>query len=171
MVVPLDTGDTAWVLGATALVLFMTPGLALFYGGMVRGKNVLGMLMQNIFAMGLIGIVWAVVGFSLAFGDSGGFATLVDGLSDGDIRNRYKSFESLKRATGQEFGYQHDAEPASRETSVARWKTWLSGINASARAIRPQRTNFHPSPVGGVYAYGLRAGGRDTGAVTLSPAT
>jgi Amt family ammonium transporter len=71
--VPLDTGDTAWVLGATALVLFMTPGLALFYGGMVRGKNVLGMLMQNIFAMGLIGIVWAVVGFSLAFGDSGGF--------------------------------------------------------------------------------------------------
>jgi ammonium transporter, Amt family len=73
VVVPLDTGDTAWVLGATALVLFMTPGLALFYGGMVRGKNVLGMLMQNIFAMGLIGIVWAVVGFSLAFGDSGGF--------------------------------------------------------------------------------------------------
>jgi Amt family ammonium transporter len=71
--VPLDTGDTAWVLGATALVLFMTPGLALFYGGMVRGKNVLGMLMQNIFAMGLIGIVWAAVGFSLAFGDSGGF--------------------------------------------------------------------------------------------------
>jgi Amt family ammonium transporter len=73
VVVPLDTGDTAWVLGATALVLFMTPGLALFYGGMVRGKNVLGMLMQNIFAMGLIGIVWAAVGFSLAFGDSGGF--------------------------------------------------------------------------------------------------
>jgi hypothetical protein len=65
-------------------------------------------------------------------GDSGGFATLVDGLSDGDIRNRYKCFESLKRATGQEFGYQHDAEPASRETAVMRWKTWLSGINVSA---------------------------------------
>ena len=51
----------------------MTPGLAFFYGGMVRGKNVLGMLMQNFFAMGLIGILWAVVGFSLAFGDGGGF--------------------------------------------------------------------------------------------------
>ena len=51
----MDTGDTAWVLTSTALVLFMTPGLAFFYGGMVRSKNVLGMLMQNFFAMGLIG--------------------------------------------------------------------------------------------------------------------
>jgi Amt family ammonium transporter len=68
-----NAGDTAWVLAASALVLFMTPGLAFFYGGMVRGKNVLGMLMQNFFAMGLIGVLWAVVGFSLAFGDSGGF--------------------------------------------------------------------------------------------------
>ena len=68
-----NAGDTAWVLTASALVLFMTPGLAFFYGGMVRGKNVLGMLMQNFFAMGLIGILWAVVGFSLAFGDGGGF--------------------------------------------------------------------------------------------------
>jgi Amt family ammonium transporter len=66
-----DTGDTAWVLMSTALVLFMTPGLAFFYGGMVRSKNVLGMLMQNIFAMGLLAIVWVVIVFSLAFGDSG----------------------------------------------------------------------------------------------------
>ena len=56
----IDTGNTAWVLMAAALVLFMTPGLALFYGGMVRGKNVLGMLMQNIFAMGLLAILWVV---------------------------------------------------------------------------------------------------------------
>ena len=54
----LDSGNTAWVLAATALVLFMTPGLALFYGGMVRGKNVLGMLMQNFFAMGLMAVLW-----------------------------------------------------------------------------------------------------------------
>jgi ammonium transporter, Amt family len=67
----LDAGNTAWVLVATALVLFMTPGLALFYAGMVRGKNVLGMLMQNIFAMGLVAVVWAAVAFSLAFGDAG----------------------------------------------------------------------------------------------------
>src|SRR5687768_12132554 len=56
---------------STALVLFMTPGLALFYGGMVRAKNVLGMLMQNLFAMGLLGILWVVIVFSLAFGDAG----------------------------------------------------------------------------------------------------
>jgi Amt family ammonium transporter len=56
---------------ATALVLFMTPGLALFYGGMVRAKNVLGMLMQNIFAMGLLAVLWAALVFSLAFGDAG----------------------------------------------------------------------------------------------------
>lgn len=56
---------------ATALVLFMTPGLAFFYGGMVRAKNVLGMLMQNYVAMGLLGVLWVFVGFSLAFGDPG----------------------------------------------------------------------------------------------------
>jgi ammonium transporter, Amt family len=67
----MDPGNTAWMLAATALVLFMTPGLALFYGGMVRGKNVLGMLMQNIFAMGLLAVLWAAVAFSLAFGDAG----------------------------------------------------------------------------------------------------
>jgi Amt family ammonium transporter len=87
----LDTGDTAWVLTASALVLFMTPGLALFYGGMVRSKNMLGMLMQNVFAMGLLGVLWAVVGFSLAFGDGGGlignfdFAFMTDVMKlDGD---------------------------------------------------------------------------------------
>jgi Amt family ammonium transporter len=71
--VEINAGDTAWVLTSAALVLFMTPGLALFYAGMVRGKHTLGMLMQNVFAMGLIGVLWAVVGFTLAFGDGGGF--------------------------------------------------------------------------------------------------
>jgi Amt family ammonium transporter len=66
-----DTGDTAWVLAATALVLFMTPGLALFYGGMVRAKNVLGMLMQNFFAMGILGVLWCAIAFSLSFGNAG----------------------------------------------------------------------------------------------------
>jgi Amt family ammonium transporter len=68
-----DSGNTAWVLAASALVLFMTPGLAFFYGGMVRAKNVLGMLMQNFFAMGLVSVLWGVLAFSLAFGpDHGG---------------------------------------------------------------------------------------------------
>ena len=67
----MDSGDTAWMLTATALVLFMTPGLALFYGGMVRANNVLGMLMQNFAAMGLMAVLWSIVGFSLAFGAAG----------------------------------------------------------------------------------------------------
>jgi Amt family ammonium transporter len=67
----MDSGHTAWVLMSAALVLFMTPGLAFFYGGMVRGKNVLGMLMQNFFSMGLVSVLWAVVVFSLAFGGNG----------------------------------------------------------------------------------------------------
>jgi Amt family ammonium transporter len=67
----MEPGDTAWMLISTALVLFMTPGLAFFYGGMVRSKNVLGMLMQNYFAMGLIAVLWAVIGFTLVFGDWG----------------------------------------------------------------------------------------------------
>ena len=64
-------GNTAWVLVSAALVAFMTPGLAFFYGGMVRSKNVLGMLMQNVFAMGLVSILWAFGAFSLAFGGTG----------------------------------------------------------------------------------------------------
>ena len=63
----INAGDTAWVLTSAALVLFMTPGLALFYGGMVRAKNVLAMLMQNFFCIGLVSVLWAVCMYSLAF--------------------------------------------------------------------------------------------------------
>ena len=69
----IDSGAVAWVLVSAALVLFMTPGLAFFYGGMVRSKNVLGMLLQNIFAMGLVTVLWVAVGFSLAFGGTNGW--------------------------------------------------------------------------------------------------
>jgi Amt family ammonium transporter len=74
----IDTGATAWVLVSAAMILFMTPGLAFFYGGMVRSKNVLGMLMQNFFSMGLITVLWVCVGFSLAFGDGGDFIGNLD---------------------------------------------------------------------------------------------
>lgn len=67
-VASIDKADTAWVLICAALVLFMTPGLALFYGGMVRKKNILATLMQSFVAMGVLAIIWAVIGFSLAFG-------------------------------------------------------------------------------------------------------
>jgi len=64
-----DAGDTAWMLASAALVLLMTPGLAFFYGGMVRSKNVLNMIMMSISAMGLITILWVLYGFSVAFGE------------------------------------------------------------------------------------------------------
>jgi Amt family ammonium transporter len=63
-----DSGDTAWILISSALVMLMTPGLALFYGGMVRSKNVLGTIMQSFIALGVITIQWAFYGYSLAFG-------------------------------------------------------------------------------------------------------
>jgi hypothetical protein len=65
-------------------------------------------------------------------GDSSGFSTLVDGLADAEIRNRYKCFESLKRATGQDFGYRHDAAPETRRVAVNRWIDWLEGLRANA---------------------------------------
>jgi Amt family ammonium transporter len=75
----LNTGDTAWILMSTALVLLMLPGLALFYGGLVRTKNVLSTYMHSFVALGLVTLQWVVVGYSLAYGpDHGG---LIGGLS------------------------------------------------------------------------------------------
>ena len=68
-----DTGDTAWVLVSTALVLLMTPGLAFFYGGMVGRKNVLGVLMQCFIILCVISIQWVLFGYSLSFGPGKGF--------------------------------------------------------------------------------------------------
>ena len=65
-------GDIAWILVASSLVLFMTPGLALFYGGMVRAKSVLNMLMMNFFTISIVTVIWVLVGYSLIFGDSTG---------------------------------------------------------------------------------------------------
>ena len=69
----LDTGNTAWILTSTALVLFMTlPGLALFYGGLVRTKNVLSVLMQCFAICCLMSILWLAIGYSIAFAEGGG---------------------------------------------------------------------------------------------------
>ena len=77
----LDTGDTAWMLTSTALVLMMTiPGLALFYGGMVRKKNVLATAMQSFAICCLVTVIWMIVGYSLAFKDGGGVNAYVGGL-------------------------------------------------------------------------------------------
>jgi Amt family ammonium transporter len=69
-----NTGDTAWILISSALVMLMTPGVALFYGGMVRRKNVLSTIMMSFVCLGLVGILWVLYGYSLSFGsDNGGF--------------------------------------------------------------------------------------------------
>ncbi len=75
----MDTGDTAFMLIATALVMFMTPGLALFYGGLVRNKNVLSTIMHSMFCLGLVSFIWLAYGYSMAFGpDIGGFVGNLD---------------------------------------------------------------------------------------------
>jgi ammonium transporter len=76
----IDTGDTAWLLAASALVLLMAPGLALFYGGMVRSKSVLNMMMMTFGALAAIIVIWVLVGYSLAFGDDVGGGLLGDPL-------------------------------------------------------------------------------------------
>jgi len=78
------------------------------------------------------GVRYEAASALVTLGDSSGFAVLVDGLGDGDIRNRYKCFESLKRATGQDFGYRHDAAPETRRVAVTRWVDWLEGLRANA---------------------------------------
>ncbi len=77
----LDTGNTAWMLTSTALVLMMTiPGLALFYGGMVRKKNVLATVMQSFAVTAMMSVLWMIIGYSLAFGDGGGMNAFIGGL-------------------------------------------------------------------------------------------
>ena len=80
----IDAGDTAWLLISTALVMLMTPGLALFYGGMVRRKNVLGTIMQSFIALGLVSVQWVLFGYSLAFGPDIGH--IIGGLQWAGLR-------------------------------------------------------------------------------------
>jgi Amt family ammonium transporter len=101
----IDTGDTAWLLVSTALVLLMTPGLALFYGGMVRSKGVLNMIMMSFVAIALVTVVWLVAGYSLAFGDDlgggllGGFEHL--GMTGIDIDTVHGTVPEFLFATFQ----------------------------------------------------------------------
>jgi ammonium transporter, Amt family len=72
----IDTGDTAWILTSTALVMLMTPGLAFFYGGLVRRKNVLSTIMHSFFILGLVSVTWVLWGYTLAFGPDTGLGLI-----------------------------------------------------------------------------------------------
>ena len=101
----INSGDTAWVLASGALVLFMTPGLAIFYGGMVRAKSALNMMMMSFAAIGVTTIIWVLYGYSLTFGTSqGGWI--------GDFSNvgLAKTLEPGKEVIGGEWVGHHAAE-------------------------------------------------------------
>ncbi|WP_316670033.1 ammonium transporter [uncultured Propionibacterium sp.] len=96
-VLEINTGDTAWVLMSAALVLLMTPSLAFFYGGMVRAKGVLNMMMMSVVTMGIVGVAWVLFGFSEAFGDSW-HGLIGDPVQYADLRGLF----------GAEFGTEPD---------------------------------------------------------------
>ena len=81
----MDSGSIAWMLAASALVLFMTPGLAFFYGGLVRGKNAINTVMYSFVAIGVVSVVWVLWGYSLAFGEGGDFIGNFDFLGFKDV--------------------------------------------------------------------------------------
>ena len=109
----LTRSSVAWVMGATADRRYI-PDLNRLLGDRVKGVR------------------YEAAAALIELGDNAGFPILVDGLSDDEVRVRYKCFESLRRATGRDFGYQHDGSEEVRDAAVARWKDWLAGVRASA---------------------------------------
>jgi Amt family ammonium transporter len=90
-----NSGDTAWVLASAALVMLMTPGLAFFYGGMVRRKTVLNMLMMNFITLGVVGVLWMLYGYSEAFGNDA-FGRLVGGMHNALLNNTIGTLAGVK---------------------------------------------------------------------------
>jgi len=109
----LTRASLAWVMGATSDRRYI-PDLRAAIGDPVAGVR------------------YEVASALVELGDATGFPPLVAGLSDADVRNRYKCFESLRRATGRDFGYQHDASPETRRAAIVRWNSWLESLRASA---------------------------------------
>ena len=91
----MNSGDTAWVLASAALVMLMTPGLAFFYGGMVRRKSVLNMLMMNFITLGVVGVLWMLYGYSEAFGNDA-FGRLVGGMHNALLNNTIGTLSGVK---------------------------------------------------------------------------
>ncbi|UUV30322.1 ammonium transporter [Amycolatopsis roodepoortensis] len=103
----LNAGDTAWVLISAALVMLMTPGLAFFYGGMVRAKSVLNMLMMNFIALAVVGVLWTLYGFTMAFGNDigGGLLGNFDFAGLTDISGKLAGFATAATSTTPEVAW------------------------------------------------------------------
>ena len=105
-----NTGDTAWMLASSALVLLMTPGLAFFYGGMVRAKSVLNMLMMSISAMGVVTVLWVLYGYSMAFGND-----------TGDVVGNPTEYWGLKGLIGGNLSLPIRPRPRPCRRRISRW--------------------------------------------------
>ncbi|TCO56966.1 ammonium transporter [Actinocrispum wychmicini] len=102
----MNAGDTAWILVSAALVMLMTPGLAFFYGGMVRSKSVLNMLMMNFVALGVVGVLWVLYGYSLSFGDDA-FGGLVGNTSKAGLSGTVTSALGTGPTQADPVGHQY----------------------------------------------------------------
>src|SRR5512143_1605680 len=98
-----NAGDTAWILSSSALVMLMTPGLAFFYGGMVRSKNVLSTIMMSFMTLGLVGVLWVLYGYSLGFGTD--HAGIIGGLDFFGLRGGGQDASSTYATTVPHLAY------------------------------------------------------------------
>jgi Amt family ammonium transporter len=154
----MDGGSIAWVLTSCALVLFMTPGLALFYGGMVRSKNVLNMLMKNFITIGIVSVVWAIVGFSIAFGtDAGGLLGGLDYLGLGGVEGDFLLFMIFQMM----FAIITPALISGAVAERMKFTAWVVFTAAWALIVYPIVAHWAFAPDGWLYAWGVRdfAGG------------
>jgi Amt family ammonium transporter len=154
----MDSGSIAWVLASSALVLFMTPGLALFYGGMVRSKNVLNMLMKNFITIGIVSVLWAVVGFTIAFGsDTGGIFGGLDYAGLGGVEGDFLLFMVFQMM----FAIITPALISGAVAERMKFTAWVVFTAAWALIVYPIVAHWAFSTDGWLYAWGVRdfAGG------------
>jgi Amt family ammonium transporter len=153
-----DSGNTAWVLTATALVFFMTPGLALFYGGMVRAKHTLNMLMMNFFTIPVVTVIWIVIGYSLAFDDTvggiiGGFGKFgLGGVGDDELL--FVAFQMM-------FAIITPALISGAVADRMKFSAWVAFMAAWALFVYPVAAHWGFAEGGWLFSWGARdfAGG------------
>ncbi len=156
----MDSGSIAWVLVANSLVLFMTPGLALFYGGMVRTKNVLNMLMMNFFTIPVVTVIWLLVGYSLAFDTSVGGAGIIGGLGKFAL-NGVAGDELLFFAFQMMFAIITPALISGAVADRMKFSAWVAFSALWALIVYPIAAHWGFAGDGWLFAWGARdfAGG------------